>query len=296
MPAANAVSGACPNKHSTSPHHSWQPHQRTEVERINMRTRIVSALILIALIALPLWRGGFLFAGLVFLVTLLGIWELLRMVLKAHYQHLLVPAAAALFAFIAGAAQGDLVVVALGLSLLVLGGLILQLALDETHDKIREWSILVAATLYLGWPGMLLVLLRNRADGLWWVVLIVIATTFTDSGAYLAGRMFGRHLFSPRYSPKKTWEGVAGGIVSCVAAMLLYGTRLLELEWWLTIFIGVGLSLAAVYGDLAESMLKRRAGVKDSSHLIPGHGGVLDRVDSLIFVTTVTFFIAHWLG
>lgn len=261
-----------------------------------MRTRIVSALVLIALIALPLWRGGFLFAGLVFVATLLGTWELLRMVLKTRYQHLLLPAAAALLAFVSGAAQGDLVVVALGLSVLVLGGLVLQLALDDSHDKIREWSTLVAATLYLGWPSMLLVLLRNREDGLWWVVLVVIATTATDSGAYLTGRMFGRHLFSPRYSPKKTWEGVFGGVFTCIGAMLVYGTRVLALDWRLTILIGVALSLAAVYGDLAESMLKRRAGVKDSSHLIPGHGGVLDRVDSLIFVTTVAFFLTYWLG
>jgi phosphatidate cytidylyltransferase len=129
------------------------------------------------------------------------------------------------------------------------------------------------------------------------VLLPMVVTWLNDTGAYLAGRAFGRAKLMPSVSPGKTWAGAYGAVVASVlttwviAAFVLPPMAHLTLRPVGIVVVGVGLSLAAQVGDLAESMFKREAGVKDSSHLIPGHGGVLDRVDSLLFTLPVGFVL-----
>lgn len=150
----------------------------------------------------------------------------------------------------------------------------------------------LGGVLYLGVLGAHWLLLRNEDDGQRWVVVALAATFATDTGAYAVGRLFGRHLLWPAVSPKKTWEGAVGALVigGGVAAALPY---VLDIEpgWWWVAAIAVGLPVAAVAGDLLESALKRRMHVKDMSHLLPGHGGLLDRLDSLL----VTGPLLYWL-
>jgi phosphatidate cytidylyltransferase len=129
------------------------------------------------------------------------------------------------------------------------------------------------------------------------VLLPMVVTWLNDTGAYVAGRAFGRAKLMPTVSPGKTWAGAYGAVVASVlttwvlAAFVLPPMAHLTLRPVGIVVVGVGLSLAAQVGDLAESMFKREAGVKDSSHLIPGHGGVLDRVDSLLFTLPVGFVL-----
>ncbi|MFA6166427.1 MAG: phosphatidate cytidylyltransferase [Gemmatimonadaceae bacterium] len=129
------------------------------------------------------------------------------------------------------------------------------------------------------------------------VLLPVVVTWLNDTGAYVAGRAFGRAKLMPTVSPGKTWAGAYGAVVASVlttwvlAAFVLPPMAHLSMRPLGIVVVGVGLSLAAQVGDLAESMFKREAGVKDSSHLIPGHGGVLDRVDSLLFTLPVGFVL-----
>lgn len=129
------------------------------------------------------------------------------------------------------------------------------------------------------------------------VLFPLVVTWLNDTGAYVAGRAFGRAKLMPSVSPGKTWAGAYGAVVTSVlttwviAAFVLPPMAHLSMRPLGIVVVGVGLSLAAQVGDLAESMFKREAGVKDSSHLIPGHGGVLDRVDSLLFTLPVGFVL-----
>ena len=137
----------------------------------------------------------------------------------------------------------------------------------------------------------------DAAGGTALVMLPVLVTWLNDSGAYFAGRTFGRVKLMPTVSPKKTWAGAYGAVITSVAATWIIAAFILPRLAHLTlripgiIVVGIGLSLAAQVGDLAESMFKREAGVKDSSQLIPGHGGVLDRVDSLLFTLPVGYVL-----
>lgn len=141
-------------------------------------------------------------------------------------------------------------------------------------------------------PYLLCSVLRIKAiprTGDYLVLLPVLMTAISDSGAYFAGRFFGKHKLAPVLSPKKTIEGVIGGTVSCVLGMLLYGLILwlvfdLKVNFGYAIVYGLAGSLMSVFGDLCFSVIKRQTGIKDYGNLIPGHGGILDRFDSLVAV------------
>ncbi|MGM3173914.1 phosphatidate cytidylyltransferase [Dickeya lacustris] len=122
----------------------------------------------------------------------------------------------------------------------------------------------------------------NPFTGAWWLLYVMVLVWGADSGAYLFGKLFGRHKLSPRVSPGKTWEGFCGGLAtSAVIALLFSHYAPLSLSTSTLLVCSVIATLASVLGDLTESMFKREAGIKDSGHIIPGHGGILDRIDSL---------------
>ncbi|KAA8996103.1 phosphatidate cytidylyltransferase [Affinibrenneria salicis] len=119
-------------------------------------------------------------------------------------------------------------------------------------------------------------------SGAWWLLYVMLLVWGADSGAYVFGKLFGRHKLAPKVSPGKTWEGLVGGLATSAVLSWLFGRYAPLAIAPLTLLIcSVVAALASVLGDLTESMFKREAGIKDSSHLIPGHGGVLDRIDSL---------------
>ena len=156
--------------------------------------------------------------------------------------------------------------------------------------RFLEWSCGVAVVAYIAGLGVHFVLLRGVQQGLGWVLLACLVTWSTDSGAYFAGRRFGKRPFFAAISPKKTLEGALGGLLAgsaAAAAVVLAG---LHVALPLAPLIGLSVSAMAQLGDLLESLLKREAGVKDSGTLIPGHGGILDRIDSLLFAMTITFY------
>jgi phosphatidate cytidylyltransferase len=155
---------------------------------------------------------------------------------------------------------------------------------------LHDVAAAVLAPVYLGLPLGSLVAI-HAAGGREAVLLLVFTVIVSDSGQYYAGRLFGRRPLAPRISPKKTREGAVGGFIAGPAFLVAAG------GWWLpqaapASLAGVGVLIVAcgIFGDLFESMLKRAAGVKDSSALIPGHGGILDRIDALLFATPVFYF------
>ena len=156
------------------------------------------------------------------------------------------------------------------------------------HDIARA-AAAVAGAVYVGAPLGLLVAIHARAG--WAVTLLLIATVvISDSAQYYAGRAFGRRPLAPVVSPKKTVEGAFGGLVAAALFMALAGSRILVGEAPVRLaLLGVSMAAVGICGDLFESSLKRRAGLKDSSSLIPGHGGVLDRIDALLFATPLFY-------
>ena len=134
-----------------------------------------------------------------------------------------------------------------------------------------------------------------RAVNPWYLLILLLLTSAADIGAYFAGRAFGRHKLAPQVSPGKTWEGVAGG-VALVAVMAGIASHWLPAPSWLFILVCIGTALLSVVGDLSESLFKRQVDIKDSGGFFPGHGGVLDRVDSLTAAAPLYWLGLYWLG
>lgn len=165
---------------------------------------------------------------------------------------------------------------------------------NPVEESLPSSAVAVLATTYVGLLGGSLIRLRHDfAEGWKLVFFLLLVVWLGDSGAYYVGKKFGRHKLSPLISPKKTVEGLAGGIAtSIVAAIVIHFTFFSAFPLLHAIIAGVILSVAGVVGDLAESMWKRSAAVKDSGTLLPGHGGFLDRFDSILFTAPILY--CYW--
>jgi len=133
------------------------------------------------------------------------------------------------------------------------------------------------------------VLLVAQPDGQWWTLAFLVLVMLVDTGAYVSGLSFGRHLMAPRISPKKTWEGFAGAAAVGLLGGVLLAIFMLREPWWVGLIFGAIIVVTATIGDLAESMIKRDLGVKDMSSWLPGHGGLLDRLDSILPSAAATY-------
>ena len=153
----------------------------------------------------------------------------------------------------------------------------------------------VFALAWVPFLGCFLLLLFQREQGEMLVLLAVLGPVGNDVGGYIAGVLFGRHPMAPGISPKKSWEGFAGSLVLGTAMVTLIAVLALELPWWVGVAIGAVLVVVSTCGDLAESLLKRDLGIKDMGHLLPGHGGVLDRVDSILLAAPTTYVMLEVL-
>lgn len=151
---------------------------------------------------------------------------------------------------------------------------------------------------YVPFLASIALMLLIREGGEWWVLSFIVIAVVADTSAYAAGLAFGKHPMAPRISPKKTWEGFAGAVVGSLAAGVLLAMFLLHLEWWCGLILGAAILLSATLGDLGESMLKRDLGIKDMSSWLPGHGGLLDRLDSILPSTVpalaLYYLLAPW--
>lgn len=165
----------------------------------------------------------------------------------------------------------------------------------DTASGLRDWLWVLGGLIYVGFLGSHLVFLRDAPNGRDWVLLALLATFATDTSSYFVGSLIGRTKITPVVSPGKTLEGSLGGFAGGVGAVLV-------LNWALDAGAGAEiiplaflLPLTAQLGDLAESLIKRGAGVKDASRVIPGHGGFLDRLDSLLFTVPLVYYYLTWI-
>jgi phosphatidate cytidylyltransferase len=155
----------------------------------------------------------------------------------------------------------------------------------------RDSFVAVMVATWIPLLASFLALLAVPSDGAARVLTAVLVTAASDTGGYAVGVLFGKHPMAPKVSPKKSWEGFAGSVVSCLLVGVLCVTLLLGGEWWVGLLVGALGVVTATVGDLAESLVKRDLGVKDMSNLLPGHGGLLDRVDSLLLTAPVVWVI-----
>ena len=265
----------------------------------NLALRVVSSLLLFPLLVWVAWVGGAPFAVVLAVAAGLAALELTSMFTDLGLPEVfgalvagtlpLVPWWASLKGQPAAASHIPVLLAVAAMALLVLN-LFRPGPIERAPQRVAASAL---AWLYCGVLISTVAALRVRF-GFVWVILSFAATWMNDIAAYFAGRFFGKTPLFPKVSPKKTWEGFAGGVAGSVLGAL--GTKAFflvvpqpagerfDLPWLACACVGLGASVLGPLGDLAESMLKRAAGVKDSGNLIPGHGGLLDRIDALLFV------------
>ena len=259
-----------------------------------LKARLATAAVGIPLIVLVIWLGGWMLTGVVAVAAGIASLEIAatRGVLRRPLS--LAGAAFALALPIAAKLGGEWPDRTLtGLALIPIALLCFT---RNPGEDIQDWLWAVAMALYVGWLSSRFVLLRELDDGRWWLFLAVLTVWITDTGAYFVGRVLGRHKMAPAVSPGKTWEGaIAGEVWGFLAVLGLKEAFGLDLAWSLAVTLGLLLPVVAQAGDLAESALKRGLGVKDSSGLVPGHGGIADRLDSLLFAVPALYYFLIWL-
>ena len=254
-----------------------------------MVKRTISALIGAPLFLGLIYLGGRYTAILVVVLTLLALREFMligaQMGLRAWSKLTMLVAVVWLISLLMGGADWMLMVLVFWL-LIGLG----RLALTYPRTSLSEASFNLLAVLYSVVLLSHLYLLRQLPNGTEWTFLTIFMVWATDTGAYLIGRQFGSHLLAPQVSPKKTVEGSLGGLLFCIAVALVFWRIVGGSPLITYLSLGVIIGISAQIGDLFESALKRSAGVKDSGKLIPGHGGILDRFDSLIFALPIVYY------
>ena len=276
-----------------------------------LKRRVATAAVALPILAAAVYLGGFPFAALAAAAAAVGAWELCRMA-KARGRAPFVPVAVALAAAIALAGLwADGVppwTPAALLAAMALSALILERGFGGGGFGGRA-AMTLAIPLFIGGAMFHAAALRDGADGAFWTLFALAATFAADTGAYFVGRAFGSRKLAPTVSPNKTWEGAIGGSLSASAVCAILGAvwangapppqvytqpavspALIVLAAGI---VGVALSIAAQFGDLYISKLKRKAGFDDSGTLFPGHGGMLDRMDSLIFSATAAAHLSQ---
>jgi len=174
----------------------------------------------------------------------------------------------------------------------------------QREGTFTGWVWTIAGILYIGWLLSHLVALRGLDDGRNWVFFALLVTFASDTTAFFIGRAWGKHHLAPKISPGKTWEGAVAGVFGAIIVSLFFTLSKLftipnplylqGLSYWQAILLGSLVSIFGQLGDLVESLFKRNMGVKDSGRLIPGHGGFLDRLDSIVFAGVVVYYYVVW--
>jgi len=169
---------------------------------------------------------------------------------------------------------------------------------DRTlRHALRDFAASAFVVIYLPLTTSFVMLLLRREDhGASWVIAFITTVAMIDTFGYLLGRVFGKHKMAPGVSPKKSLEGLIASIIAGSISAILFSVTLLEQPWWFGLIFAAALLVAAVFGDLAESLIKRDLGVKDMSSWLPGHGGVMDRLDSILPAALVTYMLVELLA
>jgi phosphatidate cytidylyltransferase len=247
----------------------------------------------VILVSLLVYRPAFLLVlGAAVLVSVV---ELSRALRAGDAEPPLVPVLVGAVAMVALAWTRGEVGLVVAFLLTVLAVLLWRLG-DGPEGYLRDASTGVLVALYVPLLAGFAVLLLVPDDGAIRVVLFIATVVGNDVGGYTAGVLFGRHPMAPTVSPKKSWEGMAGSVLACVAVATPIVTLGLDGPWWGGVLFGAALAASSTLGDLGESLIKRDLGIKDMGNLLPGHGGLMDRMDSLLPSAAVAWLLLSWVA
>jgi len=238
--------------------------------------------------SLFVWRPSF--AIIVGLAVVYGTWELAQALKQAEVRVTLVPLVVGGVALLVAAwlrGPSGLVVTAL----VTFGGVVAWRLADGADGYLRDVSASALLLLYLPTLASFAVLLAHPHDGAARIIAFVATVVCSDTGGYATGVLFGKHPLAPVVSKAKTWEGFAGSVIWCSASGILFMTLCFHEAWWKGLLFGLAIVVTATVGDLGESMIKRDIGIKDMGSLLPGHGGMMDRLDSLLPCAAVAYLI-----
>ncbi|NKX56633.1 phosphatidate cytidylyltransferase [Arthrobacter mobilis] len=261
----------------------------------NLPAAIGVGVALLAIVLVGLFFLPSAFVGLVAAFAVLGAWEVSR-ALAVKDIHVPLPplfAGASVMpfaAFYGGPEALSFALVGTGLAILV------HACLETTRDAARS---VMGGIFILAWVPLFIsfaLLLLDEPNGAFKVATMLLLVVANDTFGYLVGALFGRHPMAPKISPKKSWEGFAGSVGGAVVVGVLCSVLLLDLQWWFGLVLAIATVAASTAGDLAESMVKRELGIKDMSNLLPGHGGIMDRLDSIVFAAPVGYLLSVLLA
>jgi phosphatidate cytidylyltransferase len=256
----------------------------------NLPAAIGVGLLLGGLVILTLFTVKATFLLYVGIIVAIALWELSH-ALRTRDIHLpLIPIAVGGTAMVTLAYWTPTRWAVAALALAAIGVLGWRLA-GGSDGYVRDVTAGIFALAYLPLMALFVALMLAEPDGARRALIFVVLTVCSDTGGYLAGILFGKHPLAPAISPKKTWEGLAGSIALCLVAGAIMVPRLLGGHVWQGLVLGLAAVGAATLGDLAESMIKRDLQIKDMGHLLPGHGGILDRIDSLLVMAPVIWLL-----
>ena len=243
--------------------------------------------------SLLIWRPAF--VGVVTAAMLVGVVELSRALSAGRFRPPLVPLLVGTLAMEGLAWTRGATGLVVGFLLTVLAVVLWRLA-DGPAGYLKDASAGVLVALYVPLLGGFAVLLLVPDDGVARVLVFIATVVASDVGGYAAGVLFGKHPMAPSISPKKSWEGFGGSVTACMVLATLLLTWALDGPWWGGLIFGASIAVSATIGDLGESLIKRDLGIKDMGHLLPGHGGLMDRLDSLLPSAAVAYLLLSVLA
>jgi len=269
------------------------PERRSRAGR-NLPAAIAVGVSLAALVVVSLYVWKVAFLGVLVVAVVIALSELTNAFRAGRVRLPQVPVRVGAVAILVSAYAGGTEPMLVALMLTFLAVLLWQLPENPT-GYVRNVTAGVFATMYVPFLAAFAALLLRADDGPDRVVAFILLTVLSDVGGFAAGVLFGRHPMAPTVSPNKSWEGFAGAALFCAVGGAVTLPALLDGPAWAGVLVGLAVMTAATLGDLGESMIKRDLGIKDMGSLLPGHGGMMDRLDSLLLTAPVTYLLLSWL-
>ncbi|KAF0110531.1 MAG: phosphatidate cytidylyltransferase [Chloroflexi bacterium] len=268
---------------------------------VSLLKRLIVIDIMVPTVVIFAFAGGWPFTIFVTFVLCVAGWEFWRIFTKGGYT----PSLIVMLTFIASAVVmrylWGLVYMDVWLAVLILTSMFIHIVLQQKgdHKTGSSFALTVSGAVYLGWLGGYAISVRTLEHGLLWVLLVFPVISLADSGAYIFGRLFGKHKMLTVVSPKKSWEGYIGGIIvgglggwGLAALWHIVSQSILPIHG---LILGIVISVLAPIGDFGESMIKRQFSIKDSSNILPGHGGFLDRIDSSLWAAVIGYYLVLFI-